>query len=111
MRPFVCLETEKGGVVERNTKDLTWAEFSMVRIVVGRVLSLGAGPAVEPTTTLGIPNPIPVGVRLDLGPSEGERDGVVYLWIGSERCVRPEVLVGRQVLAVVNIESEAGEGE
>jgi hypothetical protein len=129
VRPFVFPKTENGkggievelgarvgvlgedGVVERNTRDLTWAEFSMVRIVVGRVLSCATSvesTSVESTTTPAIP--VGVRLRLDLGPSEGERDGVVYLRIGSEGCVRPEVLVGRQVLAVVNIESDAGEG-
>jgi hypothetical protein len=91
------------GLVETNPRDLTWDEFVKMKFLVGKVLGVGAlSESMNPPSD----NIRPFSLSLDFGAEEGQKDALVYLRSGF---VTPEELLGRQVLAIVNLASTDGE--
>jgi hypothetical protein len=95
------------GLVETNPRDLSWAEFMSIKLLVGKVLSVGAGaPQLESGPTApsadkpDATQPIPIPLTVDFGTAEGHKEALVYLRPGY---ISPEEVVGRQVLAVINL--------
>lgn len=68
---------------------LTWAEFERVRIVAGTIVSADPFPEARKPA---------YRIRVDLGPDYGIRKTSAQV----TALYRPEELVGRQVLCVVN---------
>jgi hypothetical protein len=89
----------EGGLVETNPRDLSWDEFMTMKIVVGKVLSIGATPPSDSTTPPSDRlDAIPL--KVDFGIEVGQKESLVHLRPGF---ISPEELVGTQVLAVVNL--------
>lgn len=94
------------GIIETNPRDLTWAEFATIKYIVGKVLSVGDTPQVSDSTPdkdkVDPTQTAPVPLKVDFGAVEGQKDALVHLRSGF---ISPQELVGRQVLAVVNLEA------
>ena len=95
-----------GLVVASNPRDLTWEEFAMAHVDVGRITSY-----ISPTDLVGTQQSIEGWVlhyfRLDFGDEVGsEREAAVWLVDDKRVLAEPTSLIGRQVLAVVNLAPE-----
>jgi hypothetical protein len=100
------------GLVETNPRDLTWDEFVTMKFLVGKVLSVGTTPTpVAPAESDSVTpqasdkvdpagQAIPIPLTVDFGAGEGHKSAHVYLRAGF---ISPQELVGRQVVAVVNV--------
>jgi hypothetical protein len=93
-----------GGLVESNPRDLTWDEFVTMHFLVGRVINI---PEAAPSSGSDAPEKaesdqaVPIPLIADFGTVVGQKDAVAYLRPGF---ISAKELVGRQILAVVNLE-------
>ena len=97
------------GLVESNPRDLTWDEFATIHFLVGKVVSISeatpSSDSSEPASTLpdkvDSDQAVPIPLTADFGSVVGQKDAIAYLRPGF---ISPKELVGRQILAVVNLE-------
>ena len=96
------------GLIESNPRDLTWDEFVTMHFLVGRVTSITeTAPSSSNAPASAFPEKadsdqaLPIPLTADFGTVVGQKDAVAYLRPGF---ISPKELVGRQILAVVNLE-------
>jgi len=93
-----------GGLIESNPRDLTWDEFVTMHFLVGRVISITEA---APSSDSDAPEKAdsdqarPIPLTADFGTGVGQKNAVAYLRPGF---ISLKELVGRQILAVVNLE-------
>jgi len=95
-----------GHLVTSNPRDLTWEEFALLHLAVGRITSYALPPE-TPGPQRSAEGWVLHSFRVDFGDETGgERDAAVWLVDDETPLVDLAGLVGRQVLAVVNIALE-----
>ncbi|KZP11650.1 hypothetical protein FIBSPDRAFT_937371 [Athelia psychrophila] len=91
------------GLVETNPRDLTWDEFTKVHVCVGTVLGLGS-----PAAHVADPALQQVRFIVDFGSTAGKRTAIVWL---RAPFLDTAQLVGRQLLAVMNLSADGAAAE
>ena len=97
------------GLVESNSRDLRWDEFTKVKFLVGKVLNVAtaatndeSGSSIAVKDNLDLNHVVPIPLTINFGVEVGHKHALVYLRPGF---IQPDELLGRQILAVTNVEA------